>query len=309
MIHAAFKGELPLEPDSITDGTRRRRRLCALFLLIATAPFAPVIQAADDPLVMGVFPRRNASETTRLFRPMADYLGAQLGRKVNLVTARDFESFWRGVTERRYDIVHYNQYHYIRSARNYQVIAHIEEFGKSTIAGVVYVRKDSGITALPQLRGRTILFGGGEDAMISYITNRYLMLQAGLKKEDFKSLFAVNPPNSILALHSRQADAAGAGDGVLDLPMVRKAINTDDLVALAASAPLLQLPIAVKRTMSPKLRASIQSILVNLSESEAGNQVLKSAVMTGMGKAEDKDYDPHRRIVRAVMGAQDPAQH
>jgi phosphonate transport system substrate-binding protein len=254
-----------------------------------------------------VFPRRNAAETTRMFTPMADYLGEQLGRKVNLVTAKDFESFWRGVTERRYDVVHYNQYHYIRSAQTYEVIAHIEEFGKSTIAGALYVRKDSGITNLAQLRGRTVLFGGGEDAMISYIANRYLMLQAGLKKDDFKSLFAVNPPNSILALHHRQSDAAGAGDGVLELPVVRKAINTDELTALAVSAPLLQLPVAAKRDMPAKLRASIQSILVDLKNSEAGKQVLKSASMTGMGKAEDKDYDPHRKMVREVVGPADLA--
>jgi phosphonate transport system substrate-binding protein len=239
---------------------------------------------------------------------LATYIGEQLGRKVNLVTARDFESFWLGVSERRYDIVHYNQYHYIRSSQNYQVIAHIEEFGKSTIASVVYVRKDSGITALSQLRGRTVLFGGGADAMVSYIANRYLMLQAGLRKDSFQSLFAVNPPNSILALYSRQADAAGAGDGVLDLPQVKKAINTDELIAIATSPPLLQLPIAVKRTMPSKLRLSIQSIVVNLKNSEAGNQVLQSAFLTGMGKAEDKDYDPHRKIVRAVTDFPEPAQ-
>lgn len=274
--------------------------------LVATTLCMPAAAAAD-PLVLGVFPRRNASETTRLFTPMADYLTRQLGRKVQLVTARDFDSFWKGVVEQRYDIVHYNQYHFIRSAQSYQVIAHIEEQGRSTIAGVIYVRKDSGITAVSQLKGRTVLFGGGEDAMISYITNRYLMLQAGLKNEDFKSIFAVNPPNSVIGLHRGRADAAGAGDGVLDLPMVMKSINADDLVALASSEPLLQLPVAVKRTMPAKLRISIQSVLVDLKNSEMGKQVLKSAVLTGIGKAEDKDYDPHRKIVRAVMDTQ-PAQ-
>jgi phosphonate transport system substrate-binding protein len=282
-----------------------RRRLC---LIAAAAALAPLTHAADDALVMGVFPRRNAAETTRIFTPMAEHLSAQLGRQVRLVTSRDFESFWQGVTARRYDIVHYNQYHYIRSAQSYQVIAHIEEGGKSTIAGAVFVRKDSGITNLSQLRGRAVLFGGGEDAMISYIANVYLLLQAGLKKDDFKSLFAVNPPNSILALHHRQADAAGAGDGVLELPVVRSTISTDELTTLAVSQPLLQLPMAVKRDMPAKLRASIQSILVNLKSSEAGQKVLKEAALTGMGKAEDKDYDPHRKIVRAVMGPGDVAQ-
>jgi phosphonate transport system substrate-binding protein len=284
------------------------RRIIALFLLIATATSAAFVCAAEGPLIMGVFPRRNAAETTKMFTPLADYLGEQLGRKVSLVTARDFEAFWQGVAERRYDVVHYNQYHYIRSAQDYQVIAHIEELGKSTIAGVLYARRDSGITTVAQLRGKTVLFGGGEDAMISYIANRYLMLQAGLMKNDFKSLFAVNPPNSILALHRRQADAAGAGDGVLDLPVVKKAVNADEFVTLAVSAPLLQLPVAVKRTMSAKLQGAIQSILVNLKSSEAGTQVLNSAVMTGMARAEDKDYDPHRKIVRAVFGSEGTAK-
>lgn len=290
------------------SGNRGRRRLFFLLGLIAAALLAPALRAAEGPLVLGVFPRRNAAETTKLFTPMAEHLGAQIGRPVKLVTAKDFESFWQGVTEQRYDIVHYNQYHYIRSSQHYQVIAHIEELGKSTISGVIYVRKDSGIKDVAQLKGRTVLFGGGEDAMISYITNRYLMLQAGLKKDDFKSVFAVNPPNSIIALHRRQADAAGAGDGVLDLPVIKKAINTDELTALAVSSPLLQLPVAVKRTMAAKVRQTVQSTLADLGASESGRQVLKSAALTGIGKAEDKDYDPHRKIVRAVLGAAEPAQ-
>jgi phosphonate transport system substrate-binding protein len=281
------------------------RSIISLLVLLGAAIPA---HAQDDALVLGVFPRRNATETVRMFTPMANYLSEQIGRKVSVITARDFDAFWQGVTSKRYDIVHYNQYHYIRSAQAYQVVTYIEEGGKSTIAGAIFVRRDSGISELAQLKGRTVLFGGGEDAMISYITNMYLLLQAGLKREDIKSMFAVNPPNSVLALHRRQADAAGAGDGVLELPVVASSIDTRELTALATSEPLLQLPVAVRRDMPAKLRAAIQATLVGLKDSEAGQQVLKAAVLTGMGKAEDKDYDPHRKIVRAVMGAGEPAR-
>jgi phosphonate transport system substrate-binding protein len=294
LIHAAAENRLQ---------TRLRRILGSINILIwsvLTAAAAP-IQAAEEALSMGIFPRRSSAETAKAFTPMADYLSDRLGRKVNLVTSKNFESFWKAVIDQRFAIVHYNQYHFIRSAKTYQVIAHIEEHGKSTIAGVVYVRRDSGITALAQLRGRTIIFGGGEDAMISYIANRYLFLQAGLKKDDFKSLFAVNPPNAIVALVRHQADAAGGGDTLLDMPEIKNAINTDELIALAVSPPLLQLPIAVRRDMPTKLRVSIQSILVDLKTSEEGRQILSSAALTGMGKAEDKDYDPHRKMVNAVV--------
>jgi phosphonate transport system substrate-binding protein len=281
---------------------RKWRRFVILLWLIAAAAVAPVIQAADDSLIMGVFPRLTATDTTKRYAPLANYLSERLGRKVTLVTSRDFPSFWSGIDEQRYEIVLFNQYHYIRSAKTYQVIAHNKEFGKSTIAGVLYVRKDSGITDLTQLRGRTVLFGGGEDAMIGYIAPVYMMLQAGLKREEFRSQFAVNPLNSVIGVYRKQADAAGSGDMVVGQSAVANAINFDELTALAVSEQLLHLPWAVKRTMPVQLRESIRSILIDLENNDAGKEVLKAAVLTGIGKADDKDYEPHRRMVRAVMG-------
>jgi len=277
-------------------------RLIFLLCPIATAALAPIARAADDPLIMGVFPRFHASETTTRYAPLADYLSERLGRKVTLITSKDFQTFWQGVQEQRYHIVQYNQFHYIRSAKSYQVVAHNKEFGKSTLAGTLYVRKDSGIESVAQLRGRTVLFGGGEDAMIGYIAPMYMILQAGLKKADFKSQFAVNPLNSVIGAYNKQADAAGSGDGVLEQPALKKAINADDLKVLAATEQLLHLPWAVNRAVPATLREAIRSALVDLENSEAGRKVLKSAVLSGIGSADDKDYDPHRKMVRAVVG-------
>jgi phosphonate transport system substrate-binding protein len=277
----------------------------ALFWLIATAAAVPSAHAANEPLVLGIFPRYKAAETTTMYTPLANHLSERLGRKVVLVTAKDFESFGKELSERRYDIVHFNQNHYARSAQSYRAIAHSQEFGRSTVAGALFVRKDSGITNLSQLRGRTIIFGGGKDAMMSYVAPRFLLMQAGLQEGDFKSEFAVNPPNALLALYNRQADAAGGGDILIDLPVVKNAINTDELVPLALSEQLLFLPWAVKRTMPAKLAEAIQTILVELGKSDAGRKVLKSARTTGIGKAADKDYDPHRKMLYAVFGPED----
>ena len=297
-----------MEVQSIKDSNRKWGRIVPLLMLLATAILAPVIQAADEPLIMGVFPRRNAAETAKLFTPMAVYLGERLGREVKLVTSKNFDSFWKAVTEQRYDIVHYNQYQYIRSAKTYKVIAHTQEFGKSAVAGALFVRKDSGITEVSQLRGRTVIFGGGKDAMLAYIAPRYLLMQAGLKEGDFKAEIAVNPQNALVALYYRQADAAGGGEIVLDQPVIKNAINAQELRLLAATEPMLFLPWAVKRTMLATLADAIQLILLDLKNSEAGRQVLKSAIMTGMGKAGDRDYDPHRKMTTAVFGPEGTAK-
>lgn len=285
-------------------GGRQGKWLITVVCLVAAVVFSPALHAAESPLLMGIFPRNRPAETIAMYAPLANYLSEQLGRKVNLVTSKDFDTFWKEVMERRYDIVHYNQYHYINSARFYRVIASNQEFGKSAVAGTIYVRKDSGITSLSQLRGRAIMFGGGKDAMLSYIGPRFLLKQAGLNEEDFSTKFALNPPNALLALYHRQADAAGGGDILIDLPAVKTAINTNELMALAKTEPLLFLPWAVKRTVPPQLAESIQSLMLNLGQNDAGRQVLVAAKTTGLGKADDRDYDPHRKMAAAVFGAQ-----
>jgi phosphonate transport system substrate-binding protein len=271
MIRNAIKAH----PVMVRGAKRSVRLMACLACVIVMATVAPFVQAADDPLRMGVIPRRSTAETSKLFAPMAAYLSEQLGREVKLVTSKNFETFWKEVSEQRYDIVHYNQFQYIRSAKTYRVIAHAQEFGKSAIAGVLFVRKDSGITEVSQLRGRTVIFGGGKDAMLSYIAPRYLLSQAGLKDGDFKTEVAVNPQNALVALYYRHADAAGGGDTLLDQPVVKNAVGTQDIRILAATEPLLFLPWAVKRTMPAKLALSIQSTLLDLNKSDAGRQVLK----------------------------------
>ena len=297
-----------MKTQAIADRNGWRARVAPVLWLLAIAAAASVAQAAEDPLILGIFPRYKATETTTKFAPLANHLGERLGREVALVTSKDFDSFWKGVTQQQYDIVHYNQYHYIRSAQAYQVIAHSQEFGKDAVAGALYVRRDSGITEVSQLRGRTIIFGGGKDAMLSYIAPQYLLMQAGLKEGDFKTELAVNPPNALIALYHKQADAAGGGDILIDLPVVRKAIDAQQLRILATTEPLLFLPWAVKRSMPAKLRQSIQAILVDLKSNASGREILRAAGTTEFGKAGDRDYEPHRRMTAAVFGPEGAAK-
>ena len=255
--------------------------LCALCLPFAAAP--PAL-AEDDPLVIGVFPRRAAEATTRMFSPLTDYLSARLGRPVRLETAKDFDTFWEGVTARRFDLVHFNQFHYLQAhdRHGYDVIVNNEEFGSGSLTGAIYVRKDSGITTLSQLKGKKIAFGGGPDAMMSYIIPRYLLQQAGLAQGDYTEAFSVNPPNAVFTAFFGQADAAGAGDVVIDLPIVRQRIKADEMLILARSQPVRHLPWAVRADLPEALKDRLRGLMLALNDDEAGRAILKSAGLTGL---------------------------
>lgn len=281
----------------------------AFLLFVLSATFATTLvvprisYAAVDELTLGIFPRRNAKATITYFKPLAEYLSRRLNVDVKLVTAKNFKEFWRGVSQNKYDIVHYNQLHYIESheKQGYEVILKNEEFGSNTIAGALVVRKDSGIRAVSDLKGKKILFGGGKKAMISYVVNTAMIRRAGLAAGDYIEVFAKNPPNATIGIYHGHAHAAGIGNFGLKIPIVKnKGVDTKQLTLLIESEPLPHLPWAVKGNMSFDLRMDIQQALLELNNSQEGKRILKQAKLSGLHIASDEEYDVHRKILLEV---------
>ena len=247
-------------------------------------------------LTMGIFPRRPAAVTNKLFKPLAEMMSQQLGEKVDLVVTKDFKSFWAGVESGKFDIVHLNQYHYIlaHDKQGYQVFAANEENGSRTIAGAITVRKDSGIDSLAGLKGKTILFGGGRKAMGSYIAPTALLKKEGLKEGvDYTAQFAKNPPGAAISLFHKAADAAGTGNVILGLGAVKKKIDVSQLKILAESEPYVQLPWAARKDMDPAKVKKIAEMMISLPK---GDAVLESAKVTAFFSATDADFEKVREI-------------
>ncbi len=274
--------------------------LYALILSIITLITSSVAIADIN---MGVFPRRPVAKTYKFFKPLAVKLSKELGEPVNLIVAKNFRSFWKDLQNGKYDIVHYNQYHYLlnHKSKGYKVIAVNEEFGSSQIAGSLTVRKDSGINSIKDLKGRTILFGGGKKAMGSYIAPTALLKKAGLiAGTDYKVKFSKNPPGAIIAVYNKVADAAGAGNVILRVKGVTTKIDVKKMKILAESEKFIHLAWAVKGDMPQSKIDKIQQIMTTLKSTDPS--VLKSAKVTNFIKANDADFAKVREIVKFVTG-------
>lgn len=276
-----------------------RRVIAAGLLLIPVS-----LCWADSALVVGIFPRESATITHDKFAALARYLSKVLDRDVRVETGRDFSGFWQGVAEQRYDLVHFNQYHYVKSHSQfgYKVIAKNEEHGKTTIAPVIAVRADSGITALGELRGRTIIFGGGPGAMVAYIGVKALLKTAGLREPDYITETAINPPSAVVAVYMGQAPAAGVGESALDLPTVVRRIDASKIRILAKGEEVPQLPWAVKGSVDTALADQIRRALLDLAQAVEGQVILREVGVTGFASANDQEFDICRRLILDVLG-------
>ncbi|HFD32162.1 MAG TPA: phosphate/phosphite/phosphonate ABC transporter substrate-binding protein [Gammaproteobacteria bacterium] len=283
-----------------------------IFFILCSAPKTALSNHLDKnlkdahlkPFVVGIFPRRNKSVTRRLFNPLIRYLETKLNHRVILKTPATFSIFWEDVEDGKYDLVHFNQYHYIISKKNlgYTAILRNKEFGKDTLSSAIIVRKDSGINSVDDLKGKTIVFGGGPKAMQSYIYSRYLLKHSGLVAGNYIEDFSINPPNALFALYYKKADAAGVGDTTIKLDMVSKQIDTNKLKVLLRGVELPHLPWAIKDDVPLKLRQLIQNTLASLHKTSQGKEILKAAGLDQLIPSKDNDYDKHRKIVEDVLG-------
>lgn len=261
-------------------------------------------QAVAD-ITLGIFPRRPVAATHKAFKPLREHLEKQLGEPVRLVVPKDFKAFWDGVEKKQFDLVHYNQYHYIKSHKElgYEVIVANEEFGNKQIAGALTVRKDSGIKTVADLKGKTILFGGGKKAMGSYIAPTAILKTAGLNEgKDYTVKFAKNPPSAVIGVYNKAASAAGSGNVVVRINAVTKKINADDIVILAESDQFTQLPWAVKSDMPPAKVKKIQDVMVGLKANAEGQEILKAAKVTGFYPVSDNDFAKVREMTKFAVG-------
>lgn len=260
------------------------------------------IPAAAD-INMGVFPRRPVAVTHKAFKPLAEKLSQEMGEKVNLIVAKNFKEFWKGVKNKKYDLVHYNQYHYLLSKKDgsYNVILSNEEFGNKNVAGALTVRADSGINTVADLKGKTILFGGGKKAMGSYIAPTAVLKKAGLTAgKDYTVKFSKNPPSAVIGVYNKAAEAAGSGNVILKIKVVNKKTDVKQLKILAESDPFVHLTWAVKSSMPADKSAKIQSVMTSLKGSN--DAILKAAKVTNFHKASDADYAKVREIVKYALG-------
>jgi phosphonate transport system substrate-binding protein len=275
-----------------------------LAVLLLLTPW--LARAADDVLTVGVFPRRPAMQTEQMFSPLASHLSQQTGMPVRLEVPPDFPAFWRAVKEGRYQLVHFNQYHYLRSHKEfgYRVVAMNEEYGESHIRSTLWVRKDSGIRTAEDLRNRKVVFGGSRKAMVSYIMATDLLRHAGLQDNDYITQFTINPVHALMAVYYRQGVAAGLNRNAVNQPALKEKVDFDELTPLLVSEPVALHPWAVRKDVSPALQQRITDALLSINHASNGEMILERADLSGLAPATDADYDPHRQIVRRVLGEQ-----
>ena len=274
----------------------------AFFLSFSLFPWVGALHAAEPaqvPLILGVHPYLPSAEIQQRFTPLADYLGKQLGRQVQVRVGRDYEQHIEAIGLDSVDIAFVGPASYVKLTARYgpkPLLARIEINGKPILSGYIITRVDSALRNLTDLRGKRFAFVDPGSTM-GTIVPRYVMQQAGVGLQQL---------GAYQHLGGHKDVALGVLNGDYDAGAVKSEVY--DELAPRGLRVLVKLPevsehLFVTRADLPAKQVTLlRQALLQLKSAPNGAAILRAInkEMTAMAPVADADYDSLRKLQRAV---------
>ena len=264
----------------------------ALMLTFALSFQSVKAQPANEekPLVMGYFPLYSTVALFKKYSPLKDYLEEHIGRKITLETAKDFPTFVKRTTERRYDIAVTAPHFALRAAdqRNYRIVATHKNPGQQ----LILVHKDNTWKNLDALRGKRV--GTGFPKALTTRLGKQRLIDAGITGDDTPSFTVFKTHNAAVeAIQTGEVDAV-----ITTINVANKMIKQGKPIKVFdRGIAFPNMPFMVASDLPSSLDVSIQEALLALNDSEAGHSLLTHIGSKGFRIVDATDYEVLRPYV------------
>jgi phosphonate transport system substrate-binding protein len=161
------------------------RRLAPI-IVVSLMLAVPLLGQAyvPDVLKVSAIPDENPTELMRIYTPFAEYLGKELGMKVQFTPVVDYAATVEGLAARKLDMVWYGGFTSVQAVRrtngNARRLALRQE--DAEFKSVFVAKPGSGIKSLNDLKGRTLAFGSVSSTS-GHLMPRSFLLKAGVNPD------------------------------------------------------------------------------------------------------------------------------
>ena len=178
--------------------------------------------------------------------------------------------------------------------------------GKSSFTSRIFVRKESNIRSVEELRGKTIAFVDPASSS-GYIYPMVLLVQRGLVKNRdprtfFKEVvFSGAHDASMRALLNGHVDAIASFDLARE-QYLKDPAERERIVVVAETPEIPEAGIAARDGLDPALFARVRAALLQIKAPAHASLLERLYEIDGFAPAEDRDYDPVRAAIE-LLGA------
>jgi phosphonate transport system substrate-binding protein len=270
-----------------------------VLILVAFIPLLlsahQVHPAGPEQLTFGVYPYDTPTQIYQSFEPLMKHLSKELGMPVKIVIAPNYMSHIINIGEGRVDLGFMGPSPYIKAKDKYggvDLLARLLMRDNKNDMLVFVSHKDSKITGLKDLKGKTFAFGDSQ-SYGSHFYPRYLLNKSGIKLRDLRSYdFLGSHSRVVLAVSHKDFDAGGVREDIYD--------KYRDRSVKIIAGPFAMPPhvIICRKGLPGDIKSKIRDILLNTND----EYILKSIdpSLERFAPVKDEDFRQAREVVDFV---------
>lgn len=288
--------------------TRRRFAVLAAAALGALGALCGPIAApaADKPLHLVLTPSQKPTELMAAGEEFGQALGKLVGVPVRVTVASDYAAVIEALRNRTADLAFVHPGGYVLASREAKatIVARNVWHGKASFTSRFYVRKDSGLKTLEELKGKTMAFVDPASSS-GYIYPMVLLIQRGLvKNRDPKTffrevVFSGSHDAGMRALLNGHVDALASFDMARE-QYLKDPAERERLTWVAETPPIPEAGIAAREGLDPATFTRVRAALLQLRGPAHAALLKRLYDIDGFEPAEDRDYDPVRAAIELL---------
>ena len=235
--------------------------LLCLGLAGSSAAYVP------DVLKVSAIPDENPNELMRIYAPFAEYLGKEIGIKVQFTPVVDYAATVEGLAAKKLDLVWYGGFTSVQAMRRTEGNARrlVLRQEDAEFKSVFIARPGSGITRVGDLKGKTFAFGSVSSTS-GHLMPRYFLLQAKVNPETDMKQVAFSGAHDATALwvESGRVDAGALNFLVWDKLVQQNKVDLSKVNVFYTTPPYVDYCWTARADLDKGLQEKITAAFLKL---------------------------------------------
>ena len=246
---------------------------------------------------MGFVPLKNSEKLVEDLKPISDYLSERLGVKVEAFTASNYIGVVEGLGSGSVDfgiIPPFSSLLAQKQSNAKPILTSKGKTGKPGYTAELYVRKDSGIKSLQDVKGKKVAFVDPSSSS-GYIYPGAMLVNAGLNLDkDISYQFSGGHDKSLQLLLNKDVDVIATFDGVEDRYAKDFPQAKTDIQKLASSDMIPGVMVTTSGKMDKELQEKLEKALRDIEKDPKMKEMFtKMFSITGFT---DVDQDAYKKV-------------
>lgn len=256
-----------------------------------------------DGLTIGLIPELNVFEQVARHKPLEEYIGKKTGLNIQFTILSRYGNIIDHFSQNKLDGAFWGSFTGAMAIKKLGVEPIARPLwldGTSTYRGYIFVKRQSGIKDVADMRGKTVAFvekatTAGYIFPLAYFREHGVKDITGYLKEYY---FTGSHDAAIRAVLNGEADIGTAKNTIYDLLAQSDPLIEKNLIILARSPTVPSNGLGVRKTLDPEIKRRLGDVLIGMNGDAEGMAVLRRYGAIKFIPTVKADYNPVFDIAR-----------